>query len=314
MKPILPIIKDRLHFSSLFKDNTNWDQAIRYLVEQHQLPGQVQRGTLGSHIVYRVGDVWIKLMAPIYNTEMIYEVSGLKSITGKLSVATPEILSEGILEGWPYIILSHVKGDPIKKAWSQFSNFQKTKIAKQIGETVTEIKTIQAEDAVLSRFEWNTFIKEQYENCEAQQKSKLLPESWLPYVSPFLKQFDLSEFQTKQPVFLHADLTYDHFLISDGKEPLLSGIIDMADCQVGHPEYELCAPSSFTFVKDREHLRNFLLAYGYAPTELNNRFSEKLLAWGLLHRYFGIVTRFKNELESLPAGDFSALAQKLYPL
>jgi|GEM_PF-5747013 hygromycin-B 7''-O-kinase len=310
----LPEIKDRDHYKILFQENHHWENAVKHLVKKYNLSGVVKRGVLGSHIVYRVGDTWIKLMAPLFSQDMAFEISGLRVVDGKLSVKSPKVVAEGNLEGWPYVILSHIEGNPIRDVWSQFDLNQKTVLAGQIAKVTKEISTCKVDKVIEQRFVWNDFILKQYEFCKEQQRKKQLPESWLDHVNSFLQSFRIDEFQTQSEVFLHADLTFDHFLVTNGDQPRISGIIDMADCQVGHFEYELVAPAVFIFKGNRTLLRHYLMNCGFSEDQLNQKFSKKLLAWSILHRYFSLVSYFKEEMNECTPGDFSTLAEKVFPL
>ncbi len=311
---LLPVVRDRAHYSEVFKENHYWHLAIQYILQKYGLTGTPERGVLGSHIVYRVGSHWIKLMAPLFAKDMDFEISGLKAVEGQLSVPTPRIIAEGTLEDWRYVIISHVEGKPIRDMWNNYSVESKNKLAVQMAKILKEISRCQADKMIQERFRWNDFIADQYLNYEAQQIKKSLPEGWLEELGPFMKSFDLSEFQTSHPLFLHADLTFDHFLVAADGAAEVTGIIDMADCQMGHFEYELVAPCTFIFKSEPLALRRFLIGCGYREGELNQRFSEKMLVWSVLHRYFSLVTWFKNEMAELPEGDFSRLASRVYPL
>lgn len=253
-------------------------------------------------------------MAPLFAKDMAFELSGLRAVSGQLSVQSPEILGEGTLEGWPYVILSHIEGDPIRDVWPKLGHQHKLKLAEQIAYITREISQCKADDVIANRFIWNEFIKQQYDSWEDQQKKKGLPEEWLKHLGGFLGSFDISDFQTDSQVFLHADLTWDHFLVTQDAEPRISGIIDMADSQVGHFEYELVAPTVFIFKGSQPLLEQYLSRCGYTPTQLNPRFSEKLLTWSILHRYFSMISYFQSELSTCVPGDFKALAQKVFPL
>lgn len=314
MKTLLPRIAERNQYRELFKLESPWVSAIEFLIHKHQLVGPVKRGALGSHIVYRVGDSWIKMMAPLFAKDMTFETSGLKTIEGRLSVRSPQILAEGVLEGWPYVVLDDIDGEPLRSVWSKLHQAQKENLAGQVAKIIKEIRQCEADDVIKSRFLWDDFIQQQYEQCEDQQRKKGLSNMWLKDVGRFLRRFDISEFRTHQLVFLHADLTYDHFLMTQAPEPNIIGIIDMADCQVGHFEYELVAPCVFLFKGNQSLLRHFLIQSGYKPKHLDQRFSEKLLAWSILHRYFSMISYFQDEMNQCQPGDFSALASKVFPL
>lgn len=45
---LLPQIVDRSHYGELFKQNSQWDRAVAFLVDKHKLTGSVHRGILGE--------------------------------------------------------------------------------------------------------------------------------------------------------------------------------------------------------------------------------------------------------------------------
>ena len=315
--PLLPLINSPEHYRELFKNNLIWEPAIKMICEKHQInyveSQSFRRSEIGSHIVYKTGAFWIKLMAPIYEKEMMYEIAGLKLVAGRLSVKTPEIVGHGFIEGWPYIILTEVPGDAIKSIWDKLDVPDQTVVIKSMARTIKEIAVCPAGDLIMKRFDWNEFISEQYRKCETLQIQKPMPDAWLKNLKAFINEFEVQEFTTSSPRFLHSDLSYDHFLISTGSESLLSGVIDWADCQWGHPEYELAAPCVFIFKNNRNSLYSFLSELGFE--NLDQHFSRKLLAWCLLHRYFSNFSSFfKSEMDQCQSGNFSELAQLVFPL
>lgn len=312
MSLFLPLIKDADEFQKIFKEN-HWLKAISFLIQKHQLTGEVHRASLGSHIVYRVGNYWIKLMAPIFSRDMDYEISGLSAVNGRLPVATPRVLATGILEGWKYVILSHVEGQAVRFIWNDLKPNEKKKVTQEMAEITNCISKCPANETIQKRFVWNEFIQNQYLNVKAKQSKDELPEAWLIQLESFLSSFDQNDFKCSKPVFLHSDLTFDHFLVTRNEEVKISGVIDLADCQIGHPEYELIAPAVFILKGDRSLLREYFLGYGYREDQLNLQLSKKMMAWALLHRFCKIVNYFKSEMDQCLPGDFVALAHKSFP-
>lgn len=253
-------------------------------------------------------------MAPLFAGDMPFEISGLKAVEGQIGVPTPKIIAEGVLEGWPYVVLSHLPGEPIRYVWSSLTWEQKNKLVDQIAKIVVNISRCPPDATLTNRFHWNEFITSQYNEWESHQKRKGLPEPWLRSVPEFLHGFPMHEFLCENPVLMHADLTFDHFLVQMGTQPEISGVLDMADCQVGHFEYEIIAPCVFILEGQRELLRRFLIGCGFVESRLNKRLSEKLLAWSLLHRYFVFTGFLQKEMDETSPGDFFSLAHKVFPL
>lgn len=314
MSTLLPKIQNPQEYSILYKENTLWDTVIEHIARHRDLNGSIQRSPLGSHIVYRIGEYWIKLMAPIYAEDMKYEINGLRAIAGKLSVATPVILFEGDIESWKYIVMSHVEGQPVRHIWKDLSPKDKLSLAEQMARIISEIGRCESNSEIQNRFSWNDFIHNQYERIESVHRAKGLPEDWVSGVKGFIQSASLSDFQIQQPILMHADLTFDHFLISLDPAPQVSGIIDMADCQVGHPEYEILVPCCFIFKGDKEVLRHFLKSCGFQDSQLNHELSYKFMRWAILHRYCVLQKIFAKEMETCEAGDFHQLAEMIFPM
>ena len=310
----LPIVANADHYSQLFPQNSLWEPAILHLAKKHKLPGEPRRASTGSHIVYRVGDYWIKLMAPLFAKDIAFEVGGLNSIKGRVSVAVPLILAQGVLEGWSYIILSHVTGDRVGEVWPGLSPSQKTDLARHIGQITLELQACAADPVLKLRGDWTEFIRSRLRDVVAHHQSKKMDPLWLAGLPAFMGRFKEEEFVGDKEVFLHADLTRDHFLVGqrDGR-PVVSGVIDLADCRVGLSEYDIPATAAFIFMKEPASLREYLQGLGYKEDQLNQRMSEKLMAWTCLHLYSDLKNYFSHDTPLHTPGDFASLAYSVFP-
>ena len=309
---LLPEIPDRDRYRELFSKDEIWEPAVLRLAARYGLEGRPVRGNRGSHIVYRAGVAWIKLMAPIFAKDMAFEVAGLECARGRLKVATPEILGRGELEGWRYIVVSHVEGRRIGDVWGELGAAEKSALARQAGAVTRELQACAPSEQVHARGDWNAFIRERFARMVDHHRLKSMDERWLSRLSGFLGTFDVADFSTDRPVFLHADLTFDHFLVATDSSgaPRISGVIDFADCRVGHPEYDVPATAAFIFKGEALPLAEYLRAAGFA---MGPRAAEKMLAWTCLHFYSDLRNYFEKEMIALPAGDFVALARAVYP-
>jgi hygromycin-B 7''-O-kinase len=312
---LLPQPADAEAYSKLFKQDTPWESAIQFLSDKYALTGDRSRAKRGSHIVYRVGNSWIKLMAPLFAKDMVYEIAGLTSVQEQLSVASPQIIANGLIENWPYLIVTHIEGDRIGEVWSKLSDENKIHLARQMGATTKSLQNCRPDQVVSDRNNWNSFIKDRLKNLVPHHRAKKMSEKWLQTLPHFMDQFSPEEFLCDNPVFLHADLTWDHFLVHTiNNQPHISGVIDFADCRIGHPEYDIPATAAFILKSQDAPLREYLLSLGYKDLELNSRFSEKMLAWTCLHYYSDLKNYFESEMQQLDPGDFRSLARIAYPL
>lgn len=309
---LLPNVLDDNHYSTLFKQNAIWKPAIDKILEIHGLTKPAIRGEKGSHIVYRSGDVWIKLMAPIYAGDMDYELSCLQSLYGHVSFATPRVQAEGEIESWRYVLMSHVEGERVGDHFLQMTTAEQVSLAIEFAQATRAMQRIAVPKKIAERSDWNLFIRGQYEKIYETHRQRGLPEIWLASLESFVHQLSLSEFTVLNPVFLHSDLTWDHFLIKKENDRWrLSGIIDFADAQSGHSEYDMCASMAFLF----RHKKDVITAYSreMGMKETGSSLSRKLMIWTLLHRFSNLNNYFAKDMIERPNGDFSELADLVYP-
>lgn len=310
---LLPLNFTRDEYFKLKKDSSVWLPAIQSICQKHGLFGEPVQSKTGSHIVYRVGDVWLKLMAPMFKHDMKYELAGLRSVARLKEFNRPKILFTGEIEDWFYVALSHVGGLPIRECWSQFDRKTKLDMAKQIAQLVNALGKCESDPDVVSRFDWNPFVTGQKKNAVRLHGERGLTKSWTDGLDIFLDQFPIEEFLFDHPVFMHADLQFDHLLIDLGSAPKVSGIIDLADCQTGHPYYELGALMVFVFKEDSEVIQEFIkhLDFGRSFPKLT---SERIMAWCMVHRYFTMTPLFGSIMAEFTPGDFAGLSRRLFPL
>lgn len=76
----------------------------------------------------------------------------------------------------------------------------------------------------------------------------------------------------------------------------IHGLIDFGDCMLGLPAYDLLGPGVFLIQGNKRLLKEFFIAYGYAPQALTPELSRQLTALMLLHQYsnLNIQIRIKD--------------------
>ena len=149
-----PEIKTEDQYREYFAQNEIWHKPVQYLADINKLVGTPVRGTRGSHIVYRVGDHWIKIMVPQFAKDMAYEIAGLECAFGRLNLSAsrnieiPKIIAKGELENWLYVVLSHVTGERIGDVWPHCSLEEKISLAKQIAEVTLSLQKCKANEVI----------------------------------------------------------------------------------------------------------------------------------------------------------------------
>jgi hygromycin-B 7''-O-kinase len=282
--PRVDTIKDyRPHYAA----DTAWRPAMRTICERHGLDaGDLRREPLGSHVVFRTGARVIKLFCPLW-------LRSHKSEVG-----------DGELEGRPYLILTIVPGTPAIDLWDSLDPATRERIVTRIGELMAALHAIDA-PAVLAH-DWNAFLAERIARADEQHKAGGAP--FLAWIRARVEGFAEPAFA---PVFLHADVTDDHVLLSERNGRWeVTGLIDFGDAMLGHPHYEFIAPLAFYALGTPSLARRMVEAYGLEPTP---ELADRLTTYCMLHK-FGHIGQFlqrtpcatPRELERAMWGDLLA--------
>jgi len=283
---VLPRIENRDEYFKEFLNSNVWDKAIEFITRKHLLSGTPMRADLGSNIVYRVGGHWIKLFAPIFQDEFEIEIAGLETASSINEFSVPRLFAAGLVDSWPYMIISHVEGVRIGDRWDALASEQKVRLASQFAVVTRVIQKLKPPEIIRKRFDWNVFITDRFSLALSTQVTKGLSTTSVRKLVFFLSQFSVDQFMCAEPVYLHADLTHDHFLIDETGNHI-QGVIDFTDSMIGHPEYDLAAYFCYLLQRRKEAQLEFYKKWGYSlePT--------RILMWIVLHlfsdlnRYFG---------------------------
>jgi len=178
------------------------------------------------------------------------------------------------------------------------------KLAHQIGGITKELQKLAPPPAIKQRVQWNTFIEERFNDSVRLQETKGLDLPELKKLERFVGNFDSTSFKTNDPVFIHSDLTADHFLVDESSNHIV-GVIDFADSMVGHREYDLIAYFCYLFHGHPESQEAF---YENWETRVS---PERMLMWIILHR-FSDLKRYFGEQRLKRVDSFEQLARELF--
>ena len=221
-----------------------WRPALEVICQRHGLPPGSHRLTrVGSHVVaLRPGQTVVKLYCPLFPEDHQVESRVLRHLQGQSLVPVPEIRAEGQLEGWPYLLLSFLEGQPLEHLWKDLSQLDQERIGRQLGEDLVGWHQISSRGIEDLGPVWGTFLEDRVEDAVARQRAHGWGEVWLGKLPSFLDQLDLSRMVSPRPTLLHADLTGEHLLMQPAAHGhQVAGLIDWADSMIGHGEYDLVA-------------------------------------------------------------------------
>lgn len=287
-----------------------WLDAAARIARAHDLPVvEPVMYASGSDVVVRVGEAVVKLSAPRWAAEIAAEADLLARVQGRLPLDTPRLLARGALEGWPYVVMSVVEGEPLGEVWPALDHEARLQLAVEIGALLEALGRLPLEEEAAAR--WPGFLAQMRDGATerlGQRRRPLAPE-WLPRVAPFLAGTTLSE---RPLAWMHTELMGDHLLVqARGGRFRLAAALDFADGRVGHPFYEIPAVAEFLFRGEPGLLGALLLRWGLPEERLGPELSRELCAWGLIHR-FGDVARALHAAGPPEPPDLEALAERLY--
>jgi len=287
--PILPSPVSRETYQDRFADDNSWQPALRAICDRHSLPKeQLARAPKGSHIVFYVGESWvIKLFAPLWLPDFQAESVALRAVQGRLPIRTPDIAFEGDLEGWPYLVVQRLPGEPLVDCLSMLGPREWHSIATQTGELAAALHQVPTADASSLRRDWRSFLREQQIHLGTKHAASGLQEGFVEEILAWVHALEPLEEWPVREALLHCDLHGDHLLVdrSSPGRPRIVGLFDFGDAMIGSHEYEFASVATFLFCGRKESMREFFRAYGYRPDELTPSFRARLTGYVLLHRY-----------------------------
>ncbi len=251
------------------------------IARRHGLPERVRLFPTGSAIVFAAGDGHVvKLHEPWHRDLYENEVACLALVRDRLSVPSSEVVATGELEGWAYLIMTRLPGEPLSEVRDRVSHPELVAITEQTAALARSLHAV-AVPATFRRESWNDFSRRQRARCGQHHRERGLP---APLVDSLDAQFEGIDLETDAPVFLHTELTDTNLMVSraDGRWQL-SGVFDFEPSMLGHPLYDLPAIAIFVARGDPVASRAGMAAFGVEGSgELLRR---QLMACTLLHRY-----------------------------
>ncbi len=279
------------------RNSETYSPAIRQICEQHRLPSEpIHLYESGTQIVFSVGKEFvIKLYCPLFGEDIAIESLVLHTIHSQLPVPTPTIAARGEIEGWPYLVMTQLRGQSLGTVWPLLGVDNRKQLINQIANVTATLHSLPLTPP-FQRFtaDWNTEVENKRRQVSSRQAQLGLDNHWVDQVDRFLDSNLREARMPFQPVLLHTELTDDVWLTSESSNGVweLTGLFDFGDAFVGHREYDFAAIGLFVTRGEREMFREFLLRYGYSDNELTESLSARILCNLLLHRYCNLRSFF----------------------
>ena len=280
-----------------FKEHTQTlEKMAQEIIERHQLShASLTLFTEGTNIVFAYGEgMVIKIFPPFHLNQFTSDHLVLTHLEGKLSVKTPKLEHVGMLDGWPYMVMSQLEGTLLETLWETMDHANKVIIMRELGTLIREVHSLPTKGLEEIDCHWEQFIEQQFNHCLEQHRSKNLPKALLQELPAYLESVKAILPQIKQPVLLTGEYTPMNFLVKQVNGLWhIEGLIDFGDAMLGLPEYDLLGPGAFLIQGDKQLLSVFLQAYGYTPDQMTAQLSRQLTGLMLLHQYSNLNVQIR---------------------
>ncbi len=308
--PNLPTATDAAGWDALCDDEAALATGMTALLARHELADAPrQRYDSGSLPVYAVGERHVlKLFPPTEHEHAAVEARVLATVQGKLPIPTPTLFAADRHDGWPYLLMSQLSGQRLIDAWTALSQPERDSAADTLGESIAALHAIDTAPLHDLPPHWDGFIAAQRASAVDLQMKRQLDPFWLGQIAPFLERWMPPP--AARRVLLHTEIMREHLMVDRAR---LAGLFDFEPAMLGAPEYEFASVGLCVACGDGRTMRRILLAYGYAPHELDAALQCRFMAWALLHRY----SNLRWYLERLPANGavtLEQLATRWWPL
>ncbi|MDP3619408.1 MAG: phosphotransferase [Ramlibacter sp.] len=229
--------------------------------------GTVLVGLVGNESV-------VKLYPPFLRDHFAFEAAALERVHERLSIPTPRLIAQGERDGWPYLFMTQLAGQPLTGHWPGLSEQAKCEVLRAIGHVASEVHALPTGGLVELAPEWETFLQRQCVACRRRQAHTGLPSQLLAQLDSFLD----GDVPHGVGVILTGEYTPMNLMYAGG----LAGMFDFGDGLIGPAEYDWLGPLCFLAAGHRNRREAFFAGYGVQP---DGAWRERLLRMLLLHRY-----------------------------
>ncbi|HLM00550.1 MAG TPA: aminoglycoside phosphotransferase family protein [Pyrinomonadaceae bacterium] len=266
------------HFSADF-----WHDFAVAICRRHNLSFQNLERTNGTeHIVFFADDALvIKIYTP-FRGGFHREKAGLEFARNKTSLTVPEILFEGEIENFNYLVLTRLEGVLMtREIWLKLETRKQIEVVRQLS---IGLKELHARDAGTINFDWRKFVERQAAAVVDRQKANGANPEWLERLPGYLEESLPLLPAGSADVFLHGDVHFGNLrLLETRGKWRISGLFDFADSLRGFHEYDFLAVGVLMIQGQGELQREFFRAYGYGDGEINEILRRRLMLLTVLY-------------------------------
>ncbi len=285
---LLPDIVDDEQYEKLWSDDALWEGVVHHVLEQARIRWRTcTRAKGGSNIIYELDDNRIfKLFAPLYTDDAMIEQAGLLAVQrADLGVPSPEILEQGVLEGWHWFMLSRLEGVvpvlPGNVQWlPEISRRDRRYILEQLAEWINASWSSDAFQSMPLPEKWSDWsVTQEHLRAHITRRARCVSAEWVAQIEPFMQGWMGSD----ESYTVHADLHGRNLLVSKASGRWrLSGVLDFADALKAPRIYDLIDPVAYLAHGDPELSAIF---YDRCLGPGHGLDATRMMQWILMHRF-----------------------------
>ncbi len=303
MTPKLPRDIDVRTFDDLHDQQDQWRAVIESIArEQLGETGDVRQVGDSTTLVALLGGTRVlKLFPPFLRDHFEFESVMLDVVHGRLSLPTPKKLAVGDRDGWPFLVISQLSGEPLTDTWPTMNEDERCAVLAEIGGLTKQVHALPVAALEPVSLRWGEFIASQRSGCLVRQQRTRLPEHLLAQVEAFIA----GPLPEGASVPLTGEYTPMNLFTQQQR---LAAMFDFGDGLVGPRQYDWLGPLTFLCAGRRDRIAAYFDGYGERPTPEGRLALMRLL---LLHRYSNLRGQIAAE-KWQEARDFEELAERLF--
>jgi hygromycin-B 7''-O-kinase len=204
--------------------------------------------------VFLGDDAVIKLFCPTWGHEARIEHDALVACAGRLPIECPRVLARGELDGWPYLVVSRLRGRELGPLWAGLDDAHRRRLVVETAALLAALHRVPTPEGLPNA--WAQFELPMQRVLDKHRREHA-PPAWLGEIAAALRDEPELDGPT---VLLHGDVHPEHLMLGD--DGRLCGLFDFADCMRGPAEYDVAATACLMAIHVPDGADTFYRAYG----------------------------------------------------
>lgn len=277
-----PVIKTKEDFNQHFQ-SAIWNEIARDICRRHHIFfAESTRFVSSDHVVFLIDDSLVLKIYRPFRRCFERETKALEFVGGKTDFKTPSVIHTGEIGGFDYILMTQLSGESLTRAdWLTVPQKEQLEFVSKLAVGLKQIHQLSAETFDC---DWTEFVKDRAETFIERQIAHGVNAKIIESLPAFIEA-NLKLVPTNSPtVFMHGDVHFGNLRLQKSNgEWQIAGLFDFADSRRGFHEYDFLAVGILMIQGEREIQREFFKSYGYAESELDETFRERLMMLTMLY-------------------------------